>query len=246
MASKAPSGTARSLCALACAQALLLASAGALAAETPPRERQLTPEEIDAWLDSRAMPKSQTDSSGDDDLDAPPPPPRNKGFVLESSVGVFGQVGHLKRISPIAPWFGLRLGYEPLRWLMVFAEADLFVANTAYAHPPPTPRSYAFFSFGGGVRLTLKPTDWVGVYLQGSLGAGRSTEDVLEIYGYPHADELGMYQGAELGVEWYQVNPHLALALHGGVRNYPRTLKRERDSQPPLGWLSGAALRYTF
>ena len=124
--------------------------------------------------------------------------------------------------------------------------ACTFVANTAYARQPPPPRSFAFFSFGGGVRLTLKPTDRFGVYLQGSLGGGAATEDVLEIYGYQHADELGMYQSAQLGLEWYQVNPHLALALHGGVRNYPRTLKRDRDSQPPLGWLSAAALRYTF
>jgi len=246
MACKAPIGRARLCSALTCASAALLASVSAGAAEAPPRERQLTPEEIDAWLDSRAMPKSQADRSTDDDEDAPPPPPREKGFVLESSIGVFGQAGHLKNIAPIAPWFGLHLGFEPLSWLMVFAEGDLFVANTAYARQPPPPRSFAFFSFGGGVRLTLKPSDRFGVYVQGSLGGGAATEDVLEVYGYQHADELGMYQSAQLGLEWYQVNPHLALALHGGVRNYPRTLKRDRDSEPPLGWLSAAALRYTF
>jgi len=245
MGPKAPFGCVRLLGALTCAAGWLLAASSAGAAEPAPRERQLTPEEIDAWLDSRAMPKSQTDRS-DDDEDVPPPPPREKGFVLESSVGVFGHAGHLKNISPTAPWFGLRLGFEPISWLMIFGEADLFVGSTAYAHPPPPPRSFAFFNFGGGVRVTIKPTDRFGFYVQGSLGGGMATEDVLEIYGYPHAEELGMYQGAELGFEWYQVNPHLALALHGGVRNYPRTLKRDRDSQPPLGWLSGVALRYTF
>jgi hypothetical protein len=237
----------RSTIVAACACAAVLgATTVAAAAEPAPRERQLTPEEIDAWLDSRAMPKSTDRSDGDGDDDAPPPPPREKGLVVESSIGVFGQAGHLKNITPAAPWFGLRVGFEPLSWLMVFAEGDLFVANTAYAHPPPPPRSFAFFSFGGGVRLTLKPTDRFGVFLQGSLGGGRATEDVLEIYGYQHAEELGMYQSAELGFEWYQVNPHLALGVHGGVRHFPRTLKRDRDSQPPLGWLSGVQLRYTF
>lgn len=247
MGQKALLARARQLAWATCGAWLLLATA-APAAESQPRERQLTPEEIDAWLDSRAMPKSQSDrsDSADDDEDAPPPPPRKKGFVLESSIGVLGHVGHLKNISPSAPWFGLRLGYEPLRWLMVFAETDLAVANTAYAHPPPPARSYAFWNVGAGVRVTIKPTDRFGFYLQGSLGGGRATEDVLEIYGYPHAEELGFYQSAELGLEWYQINPHLALALHGGVRNYPRTLKRERDSQPPMAWLSGLALRYTF
>ncbi len=245
MRPRAPFGSARFVSALACA-AWLTGAGAALGSEAPARERQLTPEEIDAWLDSRAMPKSQTDrTSAEDDL-APPPPPRKKGFVMESSVGVFGQAGHLKHISPTAPWFGLRLGYEPLRWLMVFAESDLFVASTAYAHPPPPPRSFAFFSFGGGVRLSFKPTDRFGIFLQGSIGAGKATEDVLEIYGYQHADELGIYQGAELGLEWYQINPHLALGVHGGVRAFPRALKRDRDSEPPLGWLSGVQLRYTF
>lgn len=246
MRSRAPSCCARAVGALACGAGLLLAHGGAAAAEAAPKERQLTPEEIDAWLDSRAMPKSQSDGASGEADDVPPPPPREKGFVLESSVGVFGHIGHLKNISPAAPWFGLRLGFEPLRWLMVFAETDLLVGSTAYAAPPPPPRSFALWSFGGGVRLTLKPTDRFGVYLQGSVGGGFATEDVLEIYGYTHSDELGVYQSAELGLEWYQINPHLALALHGGVRNYPRVLKRARDTLPPMGWLSGVALRYTF
>jgi hypothetical protein len=238
---------ARLLLALACGVGVLLVHGLAGAADAEPKERQLTPEEIDAWLDSRAMPKSQSDhAASDDDAEAPPPPPRKHGFVLESSMGVLGQIGHLKNIIPNAPWFGLRFGYEPLRWVMVFVESDLFVASTSYAHQPPPPRSFAVWNAGAGLRLTLKPTDRVGIYVQGSAGVGRATEDVLELYGYQHAEELGLYMSGEVGVEWYQVNPHLALALHGGVRDYPRALKRERDSQPPLAWLSGAGLRYTF
>jgi len=191
------------------------------------------------------MPKSQSASTSDD-LDAPPPPPREKGFVLESSIGVLGHLGHMKNISPNAPWFGLRFGFEPLGWLMVFAEADLFVASTAYAHPPPPARSFTFWNAGAGVRFTVRPVHRLGIYLQGSLGGGRATEDVLEVYGYPDADKLNLYQSVELGFEWYQVSPHLALALHGGVRNYQDGLKRERDTEPPLSWLSGLALRYTF
>jgi len=238
---------ARLCCALACGASFLGAGAAAQAADTPPKERQLTPEEIDAWLDSRAMPRSEgTRDTGDDDAEAPPPPPRKKGFVLESSMGVLGQVGSLKHIIPNAPWFGVHFGYEPLRALMVFAESDLFVASTSYAHQPPPPRSFAFWNVGGGVRLTLKPNDRFGVYVQGSLGGGRATEDVLKLYGYRHADSLGFYQSAELGLEWYQVNPHLALVAHGGVRNYPRNLVRDRDNGAPMTWLSSAGLRYTF
>jgi hypothetical protein len=237
---------ARLRCALACG-ASLLAAGVAHAADAPPPERQLTPAEIDAWLDSRAMPKSEgARDTGDSDDQAPPPPPRKKGIVLESSMGVLGQVGSLKHIIPNAPWFGVHLGYEPLRALMVFAESDLFVASTSYAHQPPPPRSFAFWNVGGGVRLTLKPTDRVGVYVQGSVGGGRATEDVLKIYGYRHADSLGFYQSAELGLEWYQVSPHLALVAHGGLRNYPRNLVRDLDNGAPITWLASAGLRYTF
>jgi len=243
MRSRARLSSARRRSALA--GALVLASAGLAQAGEEPRERQLTPEEINAWLDSRAMPKSQSDTSGELS-ETLPPPPRSKGFVLESSIGVLGQLGHLKNIAPAAPWFGLRFGYEPLRWLMVFAESDLFLSNTSYAAQPPPPRTFAFWSAGGGLRLTVRPIDILGLYLQGSAGVGQATDDVLEIYGYPHADELGLYAGGELGVEWYQVSPHLALAVHGGARAYPRTLQREFDTKPSLAWLSGAALRYTF
>jgi hypothetical protein len=166
--------------------------------------------------------------------------------VLESSIGVLGEVGRLKHITPNAPWFALRVGFEPLKWLMLFVDGDLAVLTTSYAHPPPPPRSLAFWSLGGGIRFTVRPVDRFGMYLQGSIGAGRVTEDVLKLYGYEHADELSYYQGAELGLEWYQVNPHLALTLHGGIRNYPRVLKRDLDTQPTMAWVGGVGLRYTF
>src|SRR4051812_50154724 len=88
---------ARLSCALAYGVTLLGAPALAHAAETTPKERQLTPEEIDSWLDSRAMPKSQDHhATDDDDAAAPPPPPHQKGFLLARSVGGKGQHGSHK------------------------------------------------------------------------------------------------------------------------------------------------------
>ena len=221
----------------------LLISASVLAAEEP-TERPITPGEVQSWLDSKGDVPAD-DGLKDDEL-APPPPPRHKGFVVESSIGAFGQIGAMKSISPVAPWFHLQFGYEPLRFLMVFAESDLMISNTSYAPPPPGPRTYALWGFGAGLRGTVKPTDRVGLYLQGSFGGAEVNADVLGIYGYPNADKFNLYFGGELGVEWYQVSPHMALALHGGVRDYTATFKRDLSSQPPLAWVSGAALRYTF
>ena len=54
-----------------------------------------------------------------------------------------------------------------------------------------------------------------------------------------------MYFGGTAGVEWYQVDPHYALALNGGVRATPG-LKREVGNDLALSWLGAASIRYTF
>jgi hypothetical protein len=220
-----------------------LAAAPAHATEGP-KERAITTNEVVSWLDAKDQPVADEDAAGDEL--APPLPPRHQGFVVESSIGAFGQIGAMKNISPIAPWFHLQFGYEPLRFLMVFAEGDLMISNTSYAHPPPEPRTYSLWGFGAGLRGTVKPGERVGLYLQGSLGGAQVNSDVLGIYGYSNADGLNLYFAAELGVEWYQVSPHLALAVHGGLRDYTATFKREQSDQPPLAWVSGVSLRYTF
>lgn len=221
----------------------LLISAPVLAAEEP-KQRAITTSEVESWLDPKG--DAPVDDGLQDEELAPPPPPRHKGVVVESSIGAFGQIGAMKNISPIAPWFHLQVGYEPLRFLMVFAEGDLMISNTSYAHPPPEPRTYALWGYGAGLRGTVKPTDRIGLYLEGSFGGAEVNADVLGIYGYPNANKFNVYVGSELGVEWYQVSPHMALAFHGGVRDYTATFKRNLSSQPPLAWVSGLALRYTF
>ena len=228
--------------------ALATLSAGLVAtplrAAEGPKERAITTNEVVSWLDAKDEPLK--DDGTDSDELSPPPPPRHKGFVVESSIGAFGQIGPMKNFSPVAPWFHLQFGYEPLRALLVFAEGDLMISNTSYAHPPPEPRTYALWGFGAGLRGTVKPTDRVGLYLQGSIGGAEVNNDVLGTYGFSNADSFNLYFGGELGVEWYQVSPHLALAVHGGVRDYTATFKRDLSSQPPLAWVSGVSLRYTF
>jgi hypothetical protein len=231
--------------ALLAAAAFALLSQSARAAEAP-KERTITSGEVESWLDSNGKPKPDADTGADEEELAPPPPPRHKGFVVESSIGAFGQIGDMKHISPIAPWYRLQFGFEPLRFLMVFAEGDLVVSSTSYAAQPPPPRTYSLWGLGAGLRGTVKATDRVGLYLQASFGGAEITDDVLSTYGYPDADKFNLYVAGELGVEWYQVSPHLALALHGGMRDYTATFKRDESTGPPLAWVSGVALRYTF
>lgn len=223
---------------------LLICHAAHAASE--PRERNISTDEVVSWLDSNGDATLGADQGASEEQLVPLPPPRHRGFVVESGIGALGQIGDMKYTSPVAPWFHLQVGYEPWRFLMMFVEGDLVLSNTSYAAPPPPPRTYAMWGFGGGLRGTVKASERIGLYLQASLGAAQVTNDVLAIYGYSEADKLNLYLAAELGAEWYQVSPHWALAIHGGVRDYTATFKREFSDLPPLAWVSGLGLRYTF
>ncbi len=223
-----------------------LCSAHSACAAAEPKERTISTDEVVSWLDQSGDKPPLTDSGADEEELAPPPPPRHQGFVVESGIGAFGQIGEMKHISPVAPWFHLQFGYEPLRFLMVFAEGDLMLSSTAYAHQPPPTRTYSLWGFGAGLRGTVKASERVGLYLQGSLGGAEVTGDVLYSYGYRQADQFNLYVAGELGVEWYQISPHFALTVHGGVRDYTSTFKRDQSSSPPLAWVSALGLRYTF
>ncbi len=237
---------ARWLVSAALAAGLFLPGTARAAAEKDqPKTRQLSPAEIEAWLDSRNLPETH-DTGNSKAPEVPPPPPRHHGLVVESSIGALQHLGPLKNVTPLAPWFHLQLGFEPAKWVMLFGESDIALSSTSYAHPPPDPRTYTLFGFGGGVRLTVKPTDRFGIYAQGSIGAAKTTNDSLVTYGYTDSTSLGPYYGGALGLEWYQIDPHYALALNGGIRNYNNILDRSRSSQTALALIIAAALRYTF
>jgi hypothetical protein len=224
--------------------AALLGSASAFA-ET--ERRALTTGEVETWLERPSGDQPKPGDLGvDEAAEAPPPPPRHHGIVVESGIGAFGHLGPLKHISPVSPAFSVRLGFEPLSFLLIFGEAEMSIANTSYATPPPPPRTYRMYNFGGGGRLTIPVGQLLGVFVEGSFGLSRISEDVLAVYGYLDANELNPYLGGRLGVEWYPTNPHLAFGLGGGVRSYNAGLKRQRSSDPALAWSVGPAIAYRF
>lgn len=209
------------------------------------QHRPLSTEEIETWLETEPGEPDLTEAD-EETSEAPPPQPRRHGFTVESGLGALGHLGPLRNISPVSPWFHLKLGFEPFPWLLVFVETDLVFSTTGYASPPPGPRTYRLYGGGAGLRGTLRALERLGVYLEASLGGARVSEDVLSVYGYREATELQPYFGARLGLEWYPLNPHLAAGLHGGLRSFDRGLNRERSTETALCWVSGVALRYTF
>src|SRR5687768_12178158 len=89
---------ARVLLASAAALSILLAPERAFAAAEEPPTRQMTEQEIEAWLDARAVPGTRDVASVEEPPEAPPPPPHDHGFVLEGSIGAFGHLGAMKNV----------------------------------------------------------------------------------------------------------------------------------------------------
>ncbi len=232
--------------AVACVGACLLSSAPQASAAADNKERPLTTSEIEGWLEAEpgAIPADKGTAPG---ADEPLVAPRRHGLVVESGLGFVTQLGSLEHIAPTAPDFQLHVGYEVLSWLMPFVEADVAFPSTAYASSPPPERSYYHYGAGAGLRFTLPVGRIFAILAQGSAGFARvSEQNVLSVYGFPNADEPNLYFGGELGFEWYQINPHLALGVHGGIRSYGKGLTRDRGGDAPIALLGSAALRYAF
>jgi len=175
-------------------------------------------------------------------LEVPPPPPRKSGVVVEGSFGAMGFLGKLNTVSPAASMFHAQLGFEPFRWLMVFGEGDLSFTSTRYS--PPS-RGYSMYAFGGGGRITLDLTERVSVYGQVDFGLMAVSSNVLHSYGFYDAENLNGYIGGTAGLEWYQADPHYALAIYGGVRD-SQGFHRAISGDIGLAWRGAAAIRYAF
>jgi len=205
---------------------------------------EITQGELESWLASD--PAEADVGPANAELEPAPQPPRRHGLVVEGAVGALGHLGDMRNISPVAPWFRLQVGYELFDWLMVLGQGDVALATTSFASRPPETRSYGLFGFGLGARVAWQPWSSVGFYLQGDGGLSSVTEDVLATYGYPDADHFRPYVSGVLGVEWFQISPHYALAVHGGVRDYFQNFERTNGEKPPLVWVSGLAIRYAL
>jgi hypothetical protein len=196
---------------------------------------------LKAALDEAPGARKKTEKAGSA-LEVPPPPPRKSGIVVEGSLGAMGFLGKLNTVSPVASSLHLQVGFEPFRWFMVFGEGDLSFTSTRYSPPA---RGYVIYAFGGGGRFTVGLSERIGIYGQVDFGLTSTSSNVLHSYGFYDAENLNAYYGATGGLEWYQVNPHYALALFGGVRN-TQGFVRAVAGDAGLAWRGGASIRYAF
>jgi len=183
-------------------------------------------------------------------LEAPPPPPYKATVVIDSSIGALVFLGKFGKTAPPAPWIHTQVGYEILKWVMVFGEGELAFTDTSKSQDPPKTRAFPIFGFGGGARFTARFTDRIGAYLQGSVGAMKADirTNALGIIGFKDAESLGIYFAGRIGVEWYQVDRHFGLGLTGGFRDATGFKQRGGGggNDTPLAFDAGASIRYAF
>ncbi len=64
--------------------------------------------------------------------------------------------------------------------------------------------------------------------------------------GYKNAENLGVAFGGRLGLEWYQVDRHMALGISAGVRDATGFARTFGGSDTGLMADASATIRYTF
>ncbi|MGH7438156.1 MAG: hypothetical protein ACRENE_20930, partial [Polyangiaceae bacterium] len=178
----------------------------------------------------------------------PPLRPRHEGFVLETTLGALGFAGQFRHVAPTAYWLHGQLGYEVLPWLMILGEGELAFTDTSEAEDPSRSAAFSIWGVGAGARATIHATDRVAFFGQVSLDAlsANVPHDTLALLGYRSAESFNASFGARAGVEWYQIDRHLALALQVGARDAQGFQKSVGGSDFPLMWDAGVGFRYTF
>jgi hypothetical protein len=237
----------KGLCLIAASAALgVLAPGIAIAQQLSPE----TPIDISPTPpEPRAATGAGAPSAPDATAEAPPPRPRHKGFVLTTDLGVLGFAGQFRHVAPPAYWLAAQLGFELLDWLMVFGEGELAFTDTSESQDESHSVAVPMWGFGGGARGTLHASERVGVYAQAEVGLLTSlvAHGALAILGYRNAESLNPQFGGRLGVEWYQLDRHMAMTASFGGRlaeGFSRTGVTQADT--PLMWDASLGLRYTF
>jgi hypothetical protein len=192
--------------------------------------------------------EAPTDLGGAAIAEAPPPRPRRKGLVLESTLGVLGFAGQFRHVAPPAYWLHAQLGYEVTSWLMLFGEGELGFTQTSESQDESHTKAFSLWGVGGGARATFHATPRVGFFVQGAIDGlvADVPHNALTVLGFRNAESLGLSLGARVGVEWYQIDRHLALTAQLGGRDATGFAKVAAGGDTPLMWDAALGLRYTF
>lgn len=166
------------------------------------------------------------------------------GLFVEAQLGAIGFVNGIGEIIDAGPWAVLSLGLEILDWLHVLVSAEGSMHNTS-APPPPAQTAFELVGGSASVRLQANITEAFAMWLSAQFAVLVATTDILDIYGFQDAADIGIAYGGELGVDWHFRARHHSIGLLGGVRHYP-SLEGTVGGSPALGIHGAAYIRYVF
>jgi hypothetical protein len=174
--------------------------------------------------------------------------PRRPGLVVETTVGMLGFAGNFRHVSPPAYWVHGQVGYELTRGVMVYVDSEAAWTDTSESQQEADTLPVVLWGFGGGIRGTIHATERVAVYAQAGAGAFAADvkHDELTVLGFRNAESINPSAGARIGIEWYQMDRHLALAAACGARYAEGFARVVGTGDLPLVWDAGLSLRYTF
>ncbi|MBK7400329.1 MAG: hypothetical protein IPJ34_29765 [Myxococcales bacterium] len=177
--------------------------------------------------------------------EAPPLAPFRRGVAFEGMLGTYAPAGPLKHVSAPGPWFRVTVGFDFTKWFGAFASGDVAFLSTERAPPPPGPRAYTFYGFGGGLRLAL-PIGRVRIPVRAEIGLHEAKDDgVLAAYGFRDAHGLSFGWALATGLEIRAKSRHYGLGFEVGVRNDSAFANPVRGGSPLA--ITGALLvHYTL
>jgi hypothetical protein len=166
-----------------------------------------------------------------------------QGLYLEAVVGGRGFAGGLGRYAKPGLWASVLSGYELTPWLMIALGVELSM-HTMDAPSPPSAISFERIDAVLAPRMQLAFSDRTAMFIGPELAAGFSPGDMLRVYGFDRANELGFGFGGSLGVDWHLANRHHSLGLLAGARLEPSLVGTSGEAT--LAIHSAAYLKYVF
>lgn len=204
---------------------------------------------VDLEKDTKSAASAESGDANAPPPEAPPPPPYEKSVVLDSAIGAMGFFGEFGKVAPPGPYFRTQLGYELVKWLMVFGEGELSFTDTSEREAPPRTRVFPIYGGGAGARFTIRFGERVGIYGQPSVGLLKADvgRNALGNLGFRDAESFDTYLCGRLGFEWYQLDRHFALGVTVAARLAQGFgITRVGTSDTPLVGDAAASLRYAF
>ncbi len=146
---------------------------------------------------------------------APPPWPDPKKFAkgpfASGEVGAFAYLGRAGRYADPGVAFGVRLGYDLVRWLDVQAHV-LGASSDATTPPPTTGQSFQTYLYAGEVRLKLQLHRFQ-LFAEGGAALAQVSTNVLEQVGVTHGSNFSFAVVAGGGLDYHTLNRHFSVGL---------------------------------